>query len=155
MTTITLHVNGRDEAVDVAEGTPLLWVLRDTIGLTGAKYGCGMGACGTCTVLVDGRPARACVTPVESVGGADILTIEGLSADGSHAVQRAWLELDVAQCGYCQPGQILSAVALLADQPQPDDAAIDAAMSGILCRCGTYQRIRAAIHRAAELGGAS
>jgi isoquinoline 1-oxidoreductase alpha subunit len=114
-----------------------------------------MGACGTCTVLVDGRPARACVTPVESVGGADILTIEGLSVDGSHAVQRAWLELDVAQCGYCQPAQILSAVALLADQPQPDDAAIDAAMSGILCRCGTYQRIRAAIHRAAELGGAS
>ena len=155
MATLTLHVNGRDEAVDVAEGTPLLWVLRDAIGLTGAKYGCGMGACGTCTVLLDGRPARACVTPVEAVGQADILTIEGLLGDGSHAVQRAWLELDVAQCGYCQPGQDMSAVALLADQPEPDDAAIDAAMAGILCRCGTYQRIRAAIHRAAELGGRS
>lgn len=155
MAAFTLHVNGRDERVDVAEGTPLLWVLRDVIGLTGAKYGCGMGACGTCTVLLDGRPARSCVTPVEAVGGSRILTIEGLSDDGSHAVQRAWLELDVAQCGYCQPGQILTAVALLESQPEPDDAAIDAAMAGVLCRCGTYQRIRAAIHRAAELGAGS
>jgi len=155
MAEFEISVNGRDVPIDVAAGTPLLWVLRDGLALTGAKYGCGMGVCGACTVLVAGRPARACVTPVEAVVGTDILTIEGLSPDGSHPVQRAWLELDVAQCGYCQPGQILSAVALLASQPTPDDAAIDAAMSGNLCRCGTYQRIRVAIQHAAELGGAS
>lgn len=152
---LTFSVNGHDVSVNVAGGTPLLWVLRDVLGLMGAKYGCGMGACGSCTVLVGGQPVRACVTPVEAVVGGDIMTIEGLSPDGSHPVQRAWLELDVAQCGFCQPGQILSAVALLASQPQPDDGAIDATMSGNLCRCGTYQRIRAAIHRAAGSGAAS
>lgn len=155
MAKLEISVNGRDVAVEVASGTPLLWVLRESLALTGVKYGCGMGVCGACTVLVAGRPVRACVTPVEAVVGTDILTIEGLSPDGSHPVQRAWLELDVAQCGYCQPGQILSAVALLASQPKPDDAAIDGAMSGNLCRCGTYQRIRSAVHRASELGGAS
>ena len=155
MAALTLSINGQEAQVEVAAGTPLLWVLREGLGFTGAKYSCGMGACGSCTVLVEGRPVRACVTPVEAAVGGDILTIEGLSPDGSHPVQRAWLELDVAQCGFCQPGQILSAVALLVSQPQPDDGAIDAAMSGNLCRCGTYQRIRAAIHRAAETGGAS
>jgi isoquinoline 1-oxidoreductase alpha subunit len=154
MATFRLKVNGDARPVDVAVGTPLLWVLREAIGLTGAKYSCGTGACGACTVLVDGHPIRACVTPVDAVAGADILTVEGLSADGSHPVQRAWLELDVAQCGYCQPGQIMTAVALLSGHPDPDDAAIDGAMAGILCRCGTYQRIRAAVHRAAELGAA-
>jgi isoquinoline 1-oxidoreductase subunit alpha len=155
MATLTLTVNGRRQGVDVAPATPLLWVLRDSLGLTGAKYSCGMGTCGACTVLVDGRPVRACVTPVEAMTGGDVMTIEGLSSDGSHPVQRAWLELGVAQCGYCQPGQVLAAVALLASQAAPDDAAIDAAMSGNLCRCGTYQWIRAAIHRAAVLGGGS
>jgi isoquinoline 1-oxidoreductase alpha subunit len=155
MAAMTLNVNGQEVTVEVADGTPLLWVLRDALGLTGTKYSCGMGICGACTVLVGGRPLRACVTPVEAVGGSEIITIEGLSPDGSHPVQLAWLELDVAQCGYCQPGQIMSAVALLGDQPQPDDAAIDGALAGNLCRCGTYQRIRAAVHRAVELGTAS
>jgi isoquinoline 1-oxidoreductase alpha subunit len=155
MAATMLNVNGQDVMVEVADGTPLLWVLRDALGLTGSKYSCGMGICGACTVLVDGRPLRACVTPVEAVGGSEIITIEGLSPDGSHPVQLAWLELDVAQCGYCQPGQIMSAVALLASQPRPDDAAIDAALMGNLCRCGTYLRIRAAVHRAVELGAAS
>jgi isoquinoline 1-oxidoreductase alpha subunit len=151
----TLRLNGRDAPIEAAAGTPLLWVLRESLGLTGAKYSCGVGVCGACTVLVDGRPVRACVTPFEATVGAGITTIEGLSPDASHPVQRAWLELGVAQCGYCQPGQIMSAVALLDSQPQPDDAAIDAALASNLCRCGTYQRIRAAVHRAAELGGAS
>jgi isoquinoline 1-oxidoreductase subunit alpha len=153
MAGLTLQVNGREALVDTAPGTPLLWVLRDDLRLTGTKYGCGMGLCGACTVHVDGRAVRSCMTPVGSVVGRDVLTIEGLSADGSHPIQRAWLELDVAQCGYCQPGQIMAAAALIAADASPDDAAIDLAMSGNLCRCGTYGRIRAAVHRAAEIGG--
>lgn len=148
---IQLNVNGKSIEVDVEADTPLLWVLRDTIGLTGTKYGCGMALCGACTVHVDGDPIRACVTPVSSLDGRKITTIEGLSTDRSHPVQKAWMEIDVPQCGYCQSGQIMSAAALLAKNPKPTDADIDAAMSGNLCRCGTYQRIRAAIHRAAEL----
>jgi aerobic-type carbon monoxide dehydrogenase small subunit (CoxS/CutS family) len=148
---IKLNVNGKALEVDVEEDTPLLWVLRDTIGLTGTKYGCGMALCGACTVHVDGDPIRACVTPVSSIVGRKITTIEGLSNDRSHPVQKAWMEIDVPQCGYCQSGQIMSAAALLAKNPKPSDADIDAAMSGNLCRCGTYQRIRAAIHRAAEI----
>jgi len=146
-----LNINGKDTEVDVDADTPLLWVLRDTLGLTGTKYGCGMALCGACTVHLDGQPIRSCVTPLSAVGTKKVLTIEGLSPDRSHPVQKAWIELDVPQCGYCQSGQIMSAVALLAQTPQPSDADIDAAMSGNICRCGTYQRIRAAIHRAAEL----
>lgn len=152
---LTINVNGSDRTVDVEPDTPLLWVLRDVIGLTGTKYGCGMALCGACTVHLDGKAVRSCTTPVGSVGAAKITTIEGLSADRSHPVQKAWIELDVPQCGYCQSGQIMSASALLAEKPHPTDADIDAAMSGNLCRCGTYQRIRAAIHRAAELQGAA
>jgi aerobic-type carbon monoxide dehydrogenase small subunit (CoxS/CutS family) len=148
---IKLNVNDKELEADVEEDTPLLWVLRDTLGLTGTKYGCGMALCGACTVHLDGQPIRSCVTPVSTVGGKRVTTIEGLSPDSSHPVQRAWVELDVPQCGYCQSGQIMSAVALLATTPQPSDADIDAAMSGNICRCGTYQRIRAAIHRAAQL----
>ena len=147
----TLNVNGKDLQADVEQDTPLLWVLRDTLGLTGTKYGCGMALCGACTVHLDGQPIRSCVTPVSAVGAKRVTTIEGLSTDSSHPVQRAWIELDVPQCGYCQSGQIMSAAALLARTPQPSDADIDAAMSGNICRCGTYQRIRAAIHRAAQL----
>jgi aerobic-type carbon monoxide dehydrogenase small subunit (CoxS/CutS family) len=150
---LTINVNGTDRSVDVDPETPLLWVLRDTIGLTGTKYGCGMALCGACTVHLDGQPIRSCSTPVGSVGKARVTTIEGLSPDRSHPVQKAWIELDVPQCGYCQSGQIMSASALLAATPKPSDADIDAAMSGNICRCGTYQRIRAAIHRAAELAG--
>ena len=146
-----LNVNGKDVDVDVDPQTPLLWVLRDSLNMTGTKYGCGIAQCGACTVQLDGQPARSCQTPVGDVGTAKITTIEGLSADRSHPVQRAWIELDVPQCGYCQSGQILAAAALLAHTPQPTDADIDAAMSGNICRCGTYQRIRAAIHRAAEI----
>jgi len=145
-----------DAAVDPA--MPLLWVLRDHLGLTGTKFGCGMALCGACTVHLDGVPIRSCVTPLAAASGKRITTIEGLSNDRSHPVQRAWLELDVPQCGYCQSGQIMSAVALLASNPAPTDADIDAAMSGNICRCGTYPRIRKAIHRAAELareGGGS
>jgi isoquinoline 1-oxidoreductase subunit alpha len=148
---ITLRLNGRETAVDVSADTPLLWVLRDTLGLTGTKFGCGMALCGACTVHLDGQPVRSCVTPLAAVGGHSITTIEGLSADSSHPVQRAWVELDVPQCGYCQSGQIMSAAALLAHTPQPTDAEINAAMAGNICRCGTYQRIRAAIHHAAAL----
>ncbi|HET7757039.1 MAG TPA: (2Fe-2S)-binding protein [Steroidobacteraceae bacterium] len=148
---ITLSVNGRDVQADVDPAMPLLWVLRDTLGLTGTKYGCGMALCGACTVHLAGEPVRSCVTPVSAVGTRRVTTIEGLSADRSHPVQRAWIELDVPQCGYCQSGQIMSAAALLARSPQPSDAEIDAAMAGNICRCGTYQRIRAAIHRAAAL----
>ncbi len=151
---LTINVNGTDRPVDVDPETPLLWVLRDTVGLTGTKYGCGMALCGACTVHLDGQPIRSCVTPVGSVGTARVTTIEGLSPDRSHPVQKAWIELDVPQCGYCQSGQIMSATALLAQTPKPTDADIDAAMSGNICRCGTYQRIRAAIHRAAEIAGA-
>ena len=148
---ITLSLNGRDTRLDVDEDMPLLWVLRDIAGLTGTKYGCGMALCGACTVHLEGAPVRSCVTPVRAVSGKRVTTIEGLSSDNSHPVQRAWIELDVPQCGYCQSGQIMSAAALLAQNPQPTDADIDAAMAGNICRCGTYQRIRAAIHRAASL----
>ncbi|MGH6691666.1 MAG: (2Fe-2S)-binding protein [Gammaproteobacteria bacterium] len=150
---VTLNVNGRDMQADVEPETPLLWVLRDTLALTGTKYGCGRALCGACTVHLDGEPARSCVVPVSAVAAKRVTTIEGLSADRSHPVQRAWIELDVPQCGYCQSGQIMSAAALLAQKPKPTDADIDEAMSGNLCRCGTYPRIRAAIHRAAKMKG--
>lgn len=145
----TLTINGASRTADVPGEMPLLWVLRDTFGLTGTKYGCGMALCGACTVLLDGEPVRSCVTAVAAVGARAITTIEGLSSDGSHPVQRAWMAEDVPQCGYCQSGQILAAAALLAKRPSPTDAEIDAAMTNI-CRCGTYQRIRRAIRRAAE-----
>jgi aerobic-type carbon monoxide dehydrogenase small subunit (CoxS/CutS family) len=146
-----LNVNGREIDVEAGADTPLLWVLRDHLGMTGTKYGCGMALCGACTVHVDGVATRSCVLPLAAVEGKRIATIEGLSADRSHPVQQAWLELDVPQCGYCQSGQIMSAVALLANSPAPTDEEIDVAMSGNICRCGTYPRIRKAIHRAAEL----
>jgi isoquinoline 1-oxidoreductase subunit alpha len=149
---IALSVNDKEVSVDVDPDMPLLWVLRDMLGLTGTKYGCGAALCGACTVHVAGEPVRSCVTPVSAVGTRKITTIEGLSTGRSHPLQRAWIELDVPQCGYCQSGQIMSAAALLAHNPQPSDAEIDAAMAGNVCRCGTYQRIRAAIHRAAVLG---
>jgi aerobic-type carbon monoxide dehydrogenase small subunit (CoxS/CutS family) len=148
---INLNLNGRNIAVDVDADMPLLWVLRDVLGLTGTKFGCGMALCGACTVHLEGAPVRSCVTPVSAASGKRLTTIEGLSPDNSHPVQRAWIELDVPQCGYCQSGQIMSAAALLAQTAQPSDAEIDAAMAGNICRCGTYQRIRAAIHRAATL----
>jgi isoquinoline 1-oxidoreductase subunit alpha len=147
---LSLKVNGKQYLVDVPVDTPLLWVLRDTIGLTGTKYGCGKALCGACTVHVDGIAKRSCVTPVSSVVGKEIVTIEGLSRDLGHPVQQAWIAEDVPQCGYCQPGQIMSAAALLAANPAPSDADIDQAMSANLCRCGTYQRIKKAIHRAAD-----
>ncbi|WP_368565654.1 (2Fe-2S)-binding protein [Pseudoxanthomonas sp. UTMC 1351] len=146
-----LQVNGADHEVEAAPDMPLLWVLRDLMGLTGTKFGCGTAQCGACTVHIDGAPLRSCVTPVAAVAGKNITTIEGLSADGTHPVQQAWTELDVVQCGYCQSGQIMSAVALLAKVPTPTDTDIDQAMSGNICRCGTYPRIRAAVHRAATL----
>lgn len=149
-----LSVNGVDHDVDAPADMPLLWVLRDLMGLTGTKFGCGIAQCGACTVHVDGTPLRSCITPVSAVGARKITTIEGLSADGSHPVQKAWAELDVVQCGYCQSGQIMAAAALLQVVNNPDDAQIDAALSGNLCRCGTYPRIRAAVHRAAEIGKA-
>jgi len=148
---IKLSVNDKDVSVDVDPDMPLLWMLRDKLGLTGTKYGCGAALCGACTVHLAGEPVRSCVTPVRAVGARPITTIEGLSPARSHPVQKAWIELDVPQCGYCQSGQIMSAAALLAHNPQPTDAEIDTAMAGNLCRCGTYQRIRAAIHRAAVL----
>ncbi|MGZ8831795.1 MAG: (2Fe-2S)-binding protein [Thermoanaerobaculia bacterium] len=144
-------VNGVKREVDAPPDMPLLWVLRDVFGLTGTKFGCGMAQCGACTVHVNGEPLRSCVMPLSAVAGKSITTIEGLSPDGSHPVQRAWAELDVVQCGYCQSGQIMSAVALLAAKPKPTDADIDAALTGNICRCGTYQRVRAAVHRAADL----
>jgi aerobic-type carbon monoxide dehydrogenase small subunit (CoxS/CutS family) len=148
---VKLTLNGQAQEIDVADDTPLLWVLRDTLGLTGTKYGCGAALCGACTVHVDGQPTRSCVTPVSAVAGKTVTTIEGLSSDRSHPVQRAWIELEVPQCGYCQSGQIMAAAALLSSKPNPSDADIDAAMSGNICRCGTYPRIRKAVHRAAEL----
>ena len=147
----TFTLNGVQTTVNVDIETPLLWVLRDTLGLTGTKYGCGMALCGACTVHLNGKAVRSCVTPISAVGEQAVTTIEGLSKDRSHPVQRAWLEIDVPQCGYCQPGQIMSAAALLAQNAQPNDEQIDAAMAGNICRCGTYPRIRAAIHRAAQL----
>jgi isoquinoline 1-oxidoreductase subunit alpha len=149
---LKLKVNNVVSTVDVPPDTPLLWVLRDVLDLKGSKYGCGMGVCGACTVLLDGVPTRSCVTNVGSVAGGAITTIEGLSPDGLHPVQVAWEELDVPQCGYCQSGQIMAASALLAHTPHPTDAQIDTAMSGNLCRCGTYVRIRQAIHQAATAG---
>jgi isoquinoline 1-oxidoreductase alpha subunit len=146
-----LKVNGADHEVAAPDDMPLLWVLRDLLGMTGTKYGCGMAQCGACTVHLDGRPVRSCVLPAAAVAGRAVTTIEGLGAANLSAVQRAWIEEDVVQCGYCQPGQIMSAAALLGARPQPTDAEIDAAMSGNLCRCGTYQRVRAAVHRAAAL----
>lgn len=145
-------VNGTAREIDADGDTPLLWVLRDELGLTGTKFGCGIAQCGACTVHVDGSPKRACCTPVSAVAGKQITTIEGLSQHGDHPVQQAWSELDVVQCGYCQSGQIMAAAALLRAKPKPTDGEIDAALSGNICRCGTYQRIRAAVHRAAELG---
>jgi isoquinoline 1-oxidoreductase subunit alpha len=148
-----LTVNGVAHDVDAPPDMPLLWVLRDLLGMTGTKYGCGIAMCGACTVHVDGEAKRSCATAVSSVEGKEVTTIEGLSEDAGHPVQKAWAELDVVQCGYCQSGQIMAAAALLATDPDPDDAAIDEAMNGLICRCGTYERIRAAMHRAAELGG--
>jgi isoquinoline 1-oxidoreductase alpha subunit len=148
---IKLDVNGSLREVEASEDMPLLWVLRDLLALNGTKYGCGMAQCGACTVHLDGQPVRACITPVSSVGPRKVTTIEGLSADGSHPVQRAWAEADVVQCGYCQSGQIMTAVALLEKKPEPTDSEIDAALSGNICRCGTYVRVREAIHLASRL----
>lgn len=150
MSRVTIRVNGRSRSMEIPPDTPLLWALRDELGLTGTKYGCGIGACGACTVHVAGQPMRSCSLAVSSVGERPVVTIEGLSADLRHPVQQAWIEEDVPQCGYCQAGQIMSAAALLARVPRPTDQQIDDAMSGNLCRCGTYGRIRSAIHRAAE-----
>jgi isoquinoline 1-oxidoreductase subunit alpha len=152
MAPITLTVNGRRHQVNVEPDMPLLWVLRDSIGLTGTKYGCGIAQCGACTVHLGGRPIRSCVTPVSAVGSREVTTIEGLSADVTHRVQKAWIAEETPQCGYCQSGQIMSAAALLESNPKPSDDDIDAAMTGNLCRCGTYDRIRRAIHRAAREG---
>jgi len=146
---LKLTINGRSTTVDVPADTPLLWVLRDVLNLHGTKYGCGIGQCGACTVHLNGQPVRSCVTPVGSVETAKITTIEGLSPNGTHPLQQAWRDVDVPQCGYCQAGQIMSAAALLAKYPRPTDEQIDDAMSGNLCRCGTYVRIRQAIHKAA------
>jgi isoquinoline 1-oxidoreductase alpha subunit len=152
---INFTLNGKVQTVDVSSEMPLLWVLRDTLNMTGTKFGCGMALCGACTVHVNGEATRSCITPISSVSGKKVTTIEGLSADGTHPVQQAWIAEDVPQCGYCQSGQIMSAVALLAKKSNPTDADIDDAMSGNICRCGTYQRIRKAIHRAAGQSGKS
>ena len=144
-----LDVNGAVREVDAPGEMPLLWVLRDLMGFTGVKFGCGMAQCGACTVHLDGAATRSCVLPAEAVAGRKVTTIEGLSADGTHPVQQAWTEVDVVQCGYCQSGQIMSAAALLAVNPSPTDADIDAALAGNICRCGTYQRVREAVHKAA------
>jgi isoquinoline 1-oxidoreductase alpha subunit len=148
--TITLNVNGKDVSIDTEPDTPLLWALRHLLNLTGTKFGCGMALCGACTVYLDGAPSRSCTTPVSAAVGRKVTTIEGLAGPTADAVRRAWLEVDVVQCGYCQSGQILAATALLAANPKPTDDDIDAAMSGNLCRCGTYPRIRQAIHSAAR-----
>lgn len=149
---IHLNVNRKSVEVDVDPSTPLLWVVRDVLGLTGTKYGCGMAQCGACTVHLDGEAIRSCVTPVSVAAGRNVTTIEGISLDGQHPLQKAWIAEEVPQCGYCQSGQIMSAAVLLREKPNPNDADIDACMSGNLCRCGTYPRIRAAIHRAAKDG---
>jgi isoquinoline 1-oxidoreductase alpha subunit len=148
---ISLTVNGERHDIDADPEMPLLWALRDLIKLTGTKYGCGIAQCGACTIHINGQPARACVTPVSAAVGTEIRTIEGLSPDATHPVQQAWIELDVVQCGYCQSGQVMAAAALLEQNPSPTDADIDTAMAGNICRCGTYNRIRKAVHRAAEL----
>ena len=146
-------VNGKPVQVDDDPSTPLLWVLRDSLGMTGTKFGCGMALCGACTVHLDGKAIRSCVAPLSRAEGRHVTTIEGLSSDNSHPVQKAWIEADVPQCGYCQSGQLMMAAALLKERPKPTDQDIDDAMSGNICRCGTYPRIRKAIHRAAEMGG--
>ncbi len=148
---IPLNVNGKRYEVEAAPDTPLLWVIREHLGLTGTKYGCGISQCGACTVHVNGEAVRSCVTPVSSVGGKEVTTIEGLSGEPLHPVQQAWIADDVPQCGYCHSGQVMAAAALLSTNPRPSDADIDRAMAGNICRCGTYQRIRRAIHRAAEI----
>ena len=150
-----LEVNGTVREVDAPEDMPLLWVLRDVLGLTGTKFGCGMAQCGACTVHLDGQATRSCVLPVSAVAGRKVTTIEGLSPDGSHPVQKAWIKADVVQCGYCQPGQIMSAAALLGRNVNPSDADIDAALAGNICRCGTYQRVREAVRMAAAQRRAS
>jgi aerobic-type carbon monoxide dehydrogenase small subunit (CoxS/CutS family) len=148
---IRFVVNGKPQTVEAPPDTPLLWVIREGLGLTGTKFGCGMALCGACTVHLDGRPLRSCVTPVSAVAGKRVTTIEGISERGLHAVQQAWIAEEVPQCGYCQSGQIMAAVALLVQNPSPTDADIDQAMAGHICRCGTYQRIRAAIHKAGAM----
>lgn len=153
MSRFTLNVNGQTRTIDVDPDAPLLWVLRDTLALTGTKYGCGKSLCGSCTVHINGNAVRSCVLPISAVVGRSVVTIEGLSSDGSHPLQEAWIKENVPQCGYCQPGQIMAAAALLNANPHPTDDDIDAAMAGVLCRCGTYLRIRRAIHRAAGRGG--
>ena len=150
---ISFTLNGKSQSVEVDPQMPLLWVLRDTLNMTGTKFGCGMALCGACTVHINGEAARSCITPISAIAGKKITTIEGLSADGNHPVQQAWVEIDVPQCGYCQCGQIMSAAALLAKKASPSDVEIDDFMSGNICRCGTYQRIRKAIHRAAAESG--
>jgi aerobic-type carbon monoxide dehydrogenase small subunit (CoxS/CutS family) len=150
---LQIVVNGQQHSVDVEPDTPLLWVLRDTLGLTGTKYGCGIAMCGACTVHIEGKAVRSCSTPVSAVGQKSVTTIEGISANGLTVVQRAWIEEDVVQCGYCQSGQVMAATALLAKKPKPSDSDIDSAMKRNICRCGVYQRIRKAIHRAAEMSG--
>jgi len=150
MTSYDLQINGQAYTVEAEREMPLLWVLRDLLGLTGTKFSCGAGLCGSCTVLIDDEPMRSCVTLVETATGKSITTIEGLSPDGTHPLQKAWLDERVTQCGYCQPGQIMNAAALLKKNPNPSDTDINAAMGDVLCRCGTYQRIRSAIHRAAQ-----
>lgn len=151
MSEITLNVNGEKHAIDVPSDMPLLWALRDKLNKTGTKYSCGIGQCGTCTVLINGMPMRSCITPAASIAGMEITTIEGLSEDGEHPVQKAWHKVDVPQCGYCQGGQILTAASLIERNPNPTDADIDAAHSGNICRCGTYHRIRKAVKLAAEM----
>lgn len=153
MAAYSLNVNNQVYPVEVLPDTPMLWVLRDAIGLTGTKFGCGIAQCGACTVHLEGKPVRSCTLPVAAVGSKKITTIEGLSADGTHPVQQAWIEEDVAQCGYCQAGQIMTATALLRKNSNPSDAEIDTAMAGHICRCGTYKRIRKAIHTASKKGG--
>ena len=153
MATIRFNLNGKPQNTDVIPEMPLLWYLRDELGMTGTKFGCGMGLCGACTVHVDGQAVRSCVTQLASLNGKSVTTIEGLSPDGRHPVQQAWIESDVPQCGYCQSGQIMAAASLLAKKPKPSDTDIDEVMRGNICRCGTYQDIRHAIHRAAEIAG--
>jgi len=155
MATIKFSLNGKAQTVDVPAQMPLLWVLRDTLGMTGTKFGCGMALCGACTVHLNGQAIRSCSTPVANVAGKNIVTIEGLSTDSTHAVQKAWTELDVPQCGYCQSGQIMAAASLLAKRPKPTDTDIDEVMRGNICRCGTYQAIRKTIHRASDILTAS
>lgn len=153
MPRLTLNINGKSRTVDIEEGTPLLWVLREDLGLTGTKYGCGRGICGSCTVHINGEATRSCITPAESVQGKEILTIEGFTANPNQPLVKAWIEEEVSQCGYCQPGQLMTAAALLARNPNPTETEIAGAMSDTLCRCGTQNRIRRAIHRAIAEGG--